>query len=304
MIGVRVSRFGGTEVLEVGDVREPDVTAGQRRIEVRAAALNTSDVLARAGVYPGGPTPPFVAGVEGAGVDEQGRRVAFLARGAHAQIVAADDAACVELPEEISFEEGAGFLISYLTAFHALASAAMVQAGDVVLVHAGGGGLGTAAVQIARELGARVIATASSDEKRRRVAALGAEARGYDELAGVRPDVVIDPVGGRLTRDSLRLLPAFGRLVLVGMSSGEPTAIDAAGLVHRTQAVHGLHLDAILADRGLVDRALAVLLPWLERRRIEVQVGHVLPLARIADAHALLAGRASYGKIVLTPAGR
>jgi NADPH:quinone reductase len=301
VIGVSVGRFGGTEVLEVGDVREPDVGDGQRRIEVRAAGLNTSDLLAREGVYPGGPTPPFVTGVEGAGIDERGRRVAFLARGAHAQIVAADDAACVELPEDVGFEEGAGFLISYLTAFHALVSAAMVQAGDVVLVHAGGGGLGTAAVQIARELGARVVATASTEEKRRRVAALGAEARGYDQLAGLRPDIVIDPVGGRLTRDSLRLLPAFGRLVLVGMRAGEAPALDAAGLVHRTQAVHGLHLDAILADRGLVDRALAVLLPWLERRRIAVQVGHVLPLAQIADAHALLAGRDSYGKIVVVP---
>jgi NADPH2:quinone reductase len=301
VIGVEVKRFGGVEVLEVGDVREPDVRDGQRRVEVRAAGLNTSDLLARAGVYPRGPTPPFVTGVEGAGVDDRGRRVAFLARGAHAAVAAVDDAACVELPDEVSFEEGAGLLVSYLTAFHALVTAAMVQPGDLVLVHAGGGGLGTAAVQIARELGARVVATASTEEKRARIAALGAEARGYDELAGLRPDVVIDPVGGRVTRDSLRLLPAFGRLVLVGMSGGEPPALDATGLVHRTLAVHGLHLDAILAERGLVDRALAVLLPWLERRRVEVQVGHVLPLAQIADAHTLLAGRASYGKIVLVP---
>lgn len=302
MIAVGVTRFGGAEVLEVVDVREPDVGAGQRRVEVRAAALNASDLLARAGSYPRGPTPPFVAGVEGAGVDDRGRRVAFLVRsGAQAAVVAAEDAACVELPEGVSFEEGAGFLVSYLTAFHALATAAMVQPGDVVLVHAGGGGLGTAAIQIARELGARVVATASTEEKRARVAVLGAEPRGYDELAGLQPDVVIDPVGGRLTRDSLRLLPAFGRLVLVGMAAGEPPALDATGLVHRSLAVHGLHLDAILADRGLVERALAVLVPWLDRRRIEVQVGHVLPLARVAEAHALLASRASYGKIVLIP---
>jgi NADPH:quinone reductase len=301
MRAIRVARFGGPEVLEVVDEPAPVAADGQRLVTVKAAAVNASDLLARAGLYTGGPVPPFFAGIEGAGVDEQGRRVAFLAHGAQAETVAVDDDACVELPDDVSFEQGAGFLVSYLTAFHALATAARVQPGDRVLVHAAAGAFGSAAVQIARELGARVVGTASTSDKRARVAALGAEARDYADLAGLAPDVVVDPVGGRVTGASLRLLPPFGRLVLVGMASGEPTPIDAAGLVHRSLCVHGVHLSAVLADAGLVRRALAILLPWLERGRIAIQVGHVLPLARVADAHALLASRASWGKIVLVP---
>jgi NADPH:quinone reductase len=299
---VRVPRFGGPEVLDLAEVAAPAPVAGRRLITVGAAALNVSDLLARAGRYPRGPTPPFVAGIEGAGVDEQGRRVAFLTRGGtHAEQVSVDEAACIELPETVPLEQGAGFLVSYLTAFHALATAARVAAGEQVLVHAGGGGLGTALVQIARALGAHVIATASTEAKRRRLAALGAEPRGYGELAGLSPDVVVDPVGGRLTGDSLRRLPPFGRLVLVGLAASEPTPLDAARLIHHSLCVHGVHLDGVLADPGRIRRALAVLVPWLDQGRIAVQVGHVLPLARVADAHRLLASRASYGKIVLTP---
>jgi NADPH2:quinone reductase len=279
MQAVRVPRFGGPEVLEVVAAPEPACGEDQLVVEVHAAALNVSDLHARAGTG-AGPTPPFWAGVEGAGLAPDGRRIAFLAeRGAHATRAAIDAAACVELPEDLSFEEGAGFLTSYLTAFHALATAARVQHGDVVLVHAAAGGLGTALVQIARELGARVIGTASTDEKRRRIAALGAEPRGYDELGGLAPDVIVDPVGGRVTIASLAILPPFGRLVLAGAAAGERVQLDVAPLIDRSQCVHGVHLDAVLADPGLVRRALAVLLPWLERGKIAL-----VPDVRITDS--------------------
>jgi NADPH2:quinone reductase len=301
MQAVRVPRFGGPEVLEVVDLPAPVPGDGQLLVEVRAAAVNSADLHARAGTG-GGPTPPFVPGVEGAGVDGAGRRLAFLAAaGAHAAQVAIDDVACVELPDDVSFEEGAGFLVSYLTAFHALATAARVQHGDLVLVHAAAGGLGTALVQIAREHGARVVGTASTPDKRARIAALGAEPRGYDEVDDLVPDVIVDPVGGAVTRASLAILPAFGRLILVGAAASEPTQLDAAALVDRSQCVHGVHLDAVLGDPGLVRRALAVLLPWLDRGKIAVQVGHVLPMSRAAEAHRLLAERRSQGKVVLVP---
>jgi NADPH2:quinone reductase len=168
-----------------------------------------------------------------------------------------------------------------------------------VLVHAAAGGLGTAAVQLAREHGAQVFGTASTDDKRRYVESLGATARAYGDLADLRPDIVIDPVGGRLTRDSLRLLPAFGRLVLVGLAAAEPTPLDAASLIHRSLCVHGVHLDDIVADVGLRTRALAVILPWLIRGRIAVQIGHVLPLAELARAHDLIARRETAGKLLV-----
>lgn len=300
MIGARVPRFGGPEVIEIVEQDAPVAGPGQRVVEVNVAAVNASDLLMRAGTYPKGPTPPFVPGIEGAGIDDRGRRVAFLTKaGAHAAKVVVNDAACLVLPDELSLHEGAGLLVSYLTAYHALATAAQVQHGDVVLVHAAAGGLGTALVQLAREHGANVYGTSSTPEKRGYVASLGATPRAYDDLGDLRPDIVIDPVGGRLTRDSLRLLPPFGRLVLVGLAAAEPTPLDAASLIHRSLCVHGVHLDAIVADEGLRSRALAVVMPWLLNGRIEVQLGHVLPLAELARAHELIARRETAGKLLV-----
>lgn len=324
---VVVEGFGGPERLRLVERPTPRPGPGEVLLRLEACGLNFSDLLMRRGEYLGGPRPPFHPGMEAAGVVEavgegeahlldgtparpSTRVVAMGAGGLQASHAAVPAAACAALPEGIPFDKAAALPVSWLTAYHALTTVGRAAAGEVVLVHAAAGGLGTAVVQIARRLGLRVVGTASSADKRARVEALGAEAtadydgfeRAVRAVAGRRgPDLVIETVGGEVARRSLRLLPPFGRLVLVGMSGGEPPALDAVGLVFGSRAVLGLHLGAVLAHPDLLRPSLARILGWAEAGEIEVQVGRVLPLAEVARAHELLAGRRSWGKIVLVP---
>ncbi len=324
---VVVEGFGGPERLgwSAGPVPRPG--RGEVLLRLEACGLNFSDLLMRRGEYVGGPRPPFRPGMEAAGVvaavgegnpallggeaARVGTRVAAVGAGGlqatHAVVPAS---ACVALPDELPATAAAALPVSYLTAYHALTTAGRAAAGEVALIHSGAGALGTAAVQIARRLGLKVVATASTAEKRARVEALGAEAtadyRGFERAVrtatgGRGPDLVLETVGGDVLRRSLRLLPPFGRLVVVGISSLEPHPIDSVQLLMRSQAVFGFHLSAVLERPELVAAALGRIFAWIAEGTVAVQVGQVLPLAEIRRAHELLASRRSYGKIVLVP---
>jgi NADPH2:quinone reductase len=175
------------------------------------------------------------------------------------------------------------------------------------LIHAAAGGVGTAAVQIAKLLGLHVVATASSEEKRQRVLDLGADqAFGYEEfdqkLSGKNaPSVILEAVGGDVFRRSLAILPSLGRLVVFGAASKEVQPIDTLKLLFRSHAVIGLHLNAIFERPQLLGESLKQLLAWVEQGKLKMQVGHVLALDQIRDAHELISSRKSYGKIVLVP---
>jgi len=175
------------------------------------------------------------------------------------------------------------------------------------LIHAAAGGVGTAAVQIAKLLGLRVMATASSAEKRERVLELGADrVFGYDEfdreLSGKdRPSLVLEAVGGDVFRRSLAMLPSLGRLVVFGAASREVQPIDTLKLLFSSHAVIGLHLNAIFERPDLMTESLTRLFGWVGQGKLKMQVGHTLPLAQIREAHELIASRRSYGKIVLIP---
>jgi NADPH2:quinone reductase len=321
MKAVHVEAFGGPEVLELRDLPAPAPGPGEVLLQIAACGLNWSDLLQRQGLYPGGPRPPFVPGQEAAGVvvahgpgveaPARGARVAAIAVvGMHAACAVVPARSCLELPPATSFEEGAAAPVALLTAAAALTTVGRAVAGETVIVHAAGGGLGTAAVQIARRLGLRVIATASSPDKRARVQALGADVVcGYDDFpavardatAGRGADLVVDGVGGDLTRASLAALRPFGRLVLVGLSSGALPRLDPVKLIHRSQAVLGFHLRGLLDDPEQQAAVTRRVLPWLADGSVRPQVGEILPLAEIRAAHARLAGRGSYGKIVLVP---
>src|ERR1044071_2004369 len=320
MKAIQVDAFGGIEGLRVVERPKPSPREGEVLVRVAASGLNYSDVMQREGLYPGGPKPPYFSGVEAAGIVEsigtntngqtlRGSRIACITQsGAHAEYVLADARACIPLPDEVSFVEGAAFPVQYLTAYHALLTVARAAEAETVLVHAAGGGVGTAAVQIARLLGLRVIGTASTPEKRSLVLELGADcAVAYDrfevearEFTGVRgPDIILDTVGGDVLRRSLALLPPLGRLVLLGLASREAPAIDAGKLLFRSQAVLGFHLSAILERRELVQASITQLLSWMREGKLKIQVGHTLSLKEIRQAHELLASRQSYGKVVL-----
>jgi NADPH2:quinone reductase len=315
MKAVRVKGFGGLDQLELAEVPDPQPQPGQVCIRVEACGLNYADVMQREGLYPGGPKPPYIPGVEAAGVVEESndslpvgsRVVAIAARGCHAERVCVNSAACVPCPEWMSFIDAAAFPVQYLTAYHALITLGRAVAGETVLIHAAAGGVGTAAVQIAKLLGLRVVGTASSAEKRQRLIDLGADqALSYEEFdreltGGRTPALILESIGGDIFRRSLAILPSLGRLVVYGAASREVQPIDTLKLMFRSQSVMGLHLNAIFEGPALMAESLTRLLGWIGQGKLKIQVGRIFPLANISEAHELLASRQSYGKIVLTP---
>ena len=313
MKAVRVNGFGGVDQLELVDLPDPEPKPGQVRIRVEACGLNYADVMQREGLYPGGPKPPFISGLEAAGVVEAGEpslagtRVVAISAGCHAQRVCVNSAACMPVPSSMSFVQAAAFPIQYLTAYHALTTLGRAVPGETVLIHAAAGGVGTAAVQIAKLMGLRVIGTASSEEKRRRIIELGAdEALSYEEfdqtLAGKdAPGLILEAVGGDVFLRSLDILPSLGRLVVYGAASREVQPIDTLKILFRSQGVLGLHLNSIFERPKLMTESLRQLFEWVAQGNLTMQVGHVMPLEQIREAHELIASRQSYGKIVLTP---
>jgi NADPH2:quinone reductase len=296
---VVLERTGGPEELRVQDVPEP---VGEV-LDVRAAGINFMDVLIRAGRYPQPPELPAVLGGEVAG-ELRGERVMALTRasgGGYAERVAVDPDWIVPLPDGATFAEGASFLMTFLTAWIPLQR--LVRPGSTVLVHAAAGGVGSAAVQLAKHLGARVIATASSAKKLDVARGLGAdEARTYDELDDVRADVIVDPVGGELFERSLKLLNPLGTIVAIGFAGGAWPQVDPALLVGRNIAVNGFYLGRLLAHRPEVVRAaIDELVPLWRAGVIRPVVGAEFPLAQAADAHRLIESRESTGKVVLAP---
>jgi NADPH:quinone reductase len=291
---------GGSLALE--DVPEPE---GPHVVEVRAAGVNFADVLIRRGLYPQMPELPFIPGSEVAGELAGRRVVAFPITngGGYAERAAVDPAWAFPLPDDVSFAAGAAFLLTYLTAYIPLHRQVRVTATSSVLVHAGSGGVGTAAIQLAKDLGARVIATASTDEKRAFTRAAGAdEAVGYDEIDDLRVDVVIDPVGGDTFKRSLPLLKPLGQAVAIGFTSGLWEDPSIAWLVGRNAGVQGVYLARLIKhEPELVRSCVTELLALWAAGRIDPLVGSRFPLAEAAEAHALIESRRHMGKVVLEP---
>jgi NADPH2:quinone reductase len=270
-------------------------------LDVRAAGVNFADVLIRRGLYPQMPELPYVLGNEVAGVLD-GRRVCAwsLGGGGYAERVEVDPEWVVELPERASFAAGAAFLTTYLTAYIPLVS--IVRA-ETVLVHAGSGGVGSAAIQLAKHRGAFVYATASTEEKRETARRLGAdEVRAYDEIDDVRVDVVLDPVGGEIFTRSLPLLNPLGTIVAIGFAGGLWQDPSVQWLVGRNVSVFGLYLGRLLRlDPAFVRARANELLALWEAGAIDPLVGATFPLADARDAHALIESRRHVGKVVLEP---
>jgi len=296
---VVLERTGGPDELRVQDVAEPEGSV----LDVRAAGINFMDVLIRAGRYPQPPELPTVLGAEVAG-ELDGQRVMALTRssgGGYAERVEVDPDWSVPLPENASFAEGASFLMTFLTAW--IPMKPLVRPGSTVLVHAAAGGVGSAAVQVAKHFGARVVASASTAKKLDVARAVGADdARTYDELDDVRADVIVDPVGGELFERSLKLLNPLGAIVAIGFAGGAWPKVDPALLVGRNVAVHGFYLGRLMArEPQIVRDAIAELVPLWREGAIRPIVGAEFALADAADAHRLIESRESTGKVVLAP---
>ena len=323
MKAIVVREFGGTERLELVDVPEPVAGPGQVVVEVAAAGVNYADVMMRRGLYVGGPPPPFVPGLEvagrvaslGEGVDKVaiGQEViALVPAGGYAERVVAPAAAVMPRPAGMSAVAGAAFPVNFYTADFALHFAGNLQPGQTVLVHAAAGGVGTAAVQLAKQAGARVIATASSAAKLERVRALGADVVvdyttedfvdvAKRETGGKGVELVLESVGGDVFEQSVKALRSLGRLVVYGVASADVRRPDPRELLFRNLWIIGLHIGVLMQTPAIAGPASTRLFGLLASGRIAPQVGHVLALEEAARAHELLEDRANYGKIVLEP---
>lgn len=307
MRAVVQEQVGGPEVLVLRDVPEPLPGETQELVDVRAAGVNYADVLIRRGSYPQPPVLPWVPGSEVAGETEGGRRVLGLLSpdgGGYAERVAIDERWMFDLPAEATFEQGAAFLLSFLTAWIPLTQQVSVRRGSRVLVHAAAGGVGSAAVQAAVVLGADVVATTGSDAKLELPRSLGAaQAVTYDRLAEIEPvDVVVDPVGGQLFADSIRLLRPLGTVIGIGFAGGLWPPLDPALLVGRNVGIQGFYLGRLLQHRPELvrDAALDLLRLWAAGL-VHPVVGASFPLAQAGEAQHSLEERRSTGKVVLIP---
>ncbi|MFC4013006.1 zinc-binding alcohol dehydrogenase family protein [Nonomuraea purpurea] len=312
MRAIQFARFGGPEVLEAVELPDPVVGPGQVPVEVEAAGVNFSDVRQIAGHNspPGG--LPFVPGTEVIGRDALGRRVMGFTANGYASKAVLDAGDLVVVPGSLGAGEALALLAQGLTALHLLRSSARMRPGESVVVHAGAGGVGSLAVQLARVLGAgRVIATASTEDKRSLARSLGADAAvdgaatGYAERVieanrGRPVDVVLDAVGGEVFEAALTVLGMFGRLVTYGSAAGRTASpVDPARLVAGNQGVCGFWLKALLAARGLCGAGIGELVDLAVAGRIRPVVGGVYPLGEARRALADLAGRRTVGKVVL-----
>jgi NADPH:quinone reductase len=304
MRAVVLRETGGPEQLEVAEVPDPEPGDGEVVVEVRAAGINFADVLVRRGRYPQPPELPTIPGSEVAG-EVDGRRVMALpSGGGYAEKVAVDERLLVPLPDGASFEEGAGFLLTFLTAWIPLTRQVRVGEGSVVLVHAGSGGVGSAAIQLAKHLGAEVVATASTEEKRRVALEQGADqAIGYEEFAEkVRADVVLDPVGGEVFTRSFGVLRPLGTVVALGFAGGWWEPLDPAPLVGRNLGLQGFYLGRLMRhDPELVREAIGEVLELWSRGVVKPLVGAIFQLEGAGAAHALIEARRHVGKVVLVP---
>lgn len=331
---IRQYEFGGPDVLVLKEAPTPLPGPGQILIKVESAAVNFADVMRRRNdVYPFPTVLPFTPGGEvagtiealGAGVDGPpvGTPVFALVGGdgstGYAQYALAEQAHVVPTPPGLSSDEAAGIVVAGAAAVLMLTEVAVVQAGETVLVQGAGGGMGGYAVQIAKLLGATVIAAASTPARRDMALSAGADhvvdptdALWTDEVqsltGGLGADVILDISGGPVSEASLTVLAPFGRFVIGGMASGEPLRLDELAVSRffyapaRNQSLRAFNLGLYFGLRPQVAvAALQTLIGHIASGQVKVNIGHVLPLSQAAQAHHLLETRASVGKIVLRP---
>ncbi len=342
MRAVLIRNHGGVEVLEIADLPKPKPGPGQALLQVKAAGMNHLDTWVRRGI-PGMKLPlPMILGSDAAGVVAEvgpgvtglregdrvflspgyscGRCAACLSgeeplcreygtigehrSGTQAEFAVLPAGSLLPLPEPLSFEEGAAFPLVFLTAWHMVVTRARVRLGDDVLVHAGGSGVGSAAVQIAALHGARVYATVGSDDKADKVRALGAAVavnyRSADFLEEVRRltgkrgvDIVVDSVGQETWDRSLRALAKGGRLVTCGATSGYKADTDLRYVFSRGLSILG----STMGSRAELLRVAE----FVAARRLKPVIDRVLPLDRVAEGHRAMADRALFGKVILKP---
>ena len=320
-LAVVCRELGPPEALRLEEIARKPLTDGEARIAVRAAGINFPDILMCAGEYQLKPELPFVPGVEAAGevieLRDRGSRVKVgdrvivrLRFGAYAEEVVTSAASLVPAPPNFDDAEAATFLAGHGTAWHALVERGQLKRGDVLLVHGAGGGVGLAAVELGKHLGATVIAAASREDK-----LAVARERGADHgiLYGTEPfreavkritggrgaDVVFDPVGGEVFEQSLRCIAWGARLLVIGFTGGIGLARTNLILMKGASVLGVRAGEAVRQDPALGERRMAALLDFAEQGRLRPNVSHRVPFADYARAMRLLINRKAIGRVAL-----
>jgi NADPH2:quinone reductase len=319
-----VDRFMEPRELALREVPEPEPRAGSLVVEVRAAGCNFFDILMLQGRYQVKPPFPFVPGAEIAGVVRAvgpgvagfapGDRVlASCGLGGFAELALAPASATWRLPDGMSFEEGAALPIIYPTSYAGLVFRAALQPGEDLLVHAAAGGVGLAAVQIGKALGARVIATAGGAQKLAIAKREGADAtidyeredfvaRVQELTGGKGADVIYDSVGGDVFDRSLKCIAWNGRLLVIGFASGKIPSVAANRILLKNIAVTGLHWGAHQSkEPAKIPRVFDALLELHRKGAIRPVIFDRFPLERLPDALEALGSRRSWGKVLVAP---
>ena len=313
--------LGPPERLQLEHVDHEPLKASQVRVAIRAAGINFPDILMVAGEYQLKPELPFIPGVEAAGdvIEVDGaaggvavgdRVIVRMRHGAYTDEAVVSSSQLTPLPATFDYAEGATFLAAHGTAYHALVDRGQIKPGEILLVHGAGGGVGLAAVEMGKLLGATVIAAASSQEK-----LAVAQARGADHLVlyGTEPfrdavkritegrgvDVVFDPVGGEIFENSLRCIAWGARLLVIGFTGGIGLARTNLVLMKGASVLGVRAGEAVRRDPALGEVRLTALVAWAEAGRIRPNVSHRVPLEDYAKAMRLLIDRKAIGRVAL-----
>jgi NADPH2:quinone reductase len=324
MKAVVITRPGGPEVLAIQERARPEPALDQIRVRVHSSALNRADLLQREGNYPvPAGSPADIAGMEYAGeVDALGpgaslwktgdKVMGIIGGGGHAEYVCVHEREAMAVPPKMSWEEAAAIPEAFLTAYDALFNRLHLRFGETVLIHAVASGVGTAALQIAREAGATVLGSSRSSDKLDRANKLGLDiaidasagpwpAQVEDALGGQRVNAIVDLVGGHYLSGNMQVLATRGRIVVVGLTAGATEQINLGILLRKRLTIVGTVLrsrpieEKIALAREFSERALNM----FDDGRLKPVVDTVLPFERIAEAHALMQSNATFGKIVL-----
>ena len=323
MRAIQINEFGGPEVLKLVEIPVPEPGSDELLIRVSRAGINFADTHTRTNSYVRKATLPLVPGGEVAGTvlfappdsgfSEGQRVIALTGVGGYAEYARAPVEMSFPIPEDVDDATALALLIQGTTAWHLYRTAGRVEEGDSVVVHSAAGGVGSLAVQIGHPLGAaRVIAVASSEEKRRLALELGADIAIDSQVEGLterlieanrgnQVDVVFDMAGGETFERSYRALAHFGRIVVCGIASQEPNHISSGSLLRHSRSLVGFYLFHCLERPGMFTEALRDLFMRAAAGEVKAHVGATYPLERAAEAHAEIAERRTAGKLLLDP---
>jgi len=315
MKAIYITEFGGPEVMKYLDLPEPVPAGSQVLLEVSAIGINYADTHQTENSYLSTQKLPLIPGMEVVGKMPDGSRVLALATtGGYCQKTLVNPKTVIPLPDKVSDGQALAMMVQGSTAHMILKKMGQIKAGESVVIHAGAGGVGSVAIQLAKLWGAFVIAVTSSDEKKKLCMELGADvvvdANEADLTAalikannGKGVDLILEMVGGSTLDQSLDALAAFGRIVVYGMASRKaPKAIHPGSLMPKSQSVIGFWLVNALADKELMAEVFMDLFGMIITGKLKPVIESTYPLSKASDAHRDMLARKTVGKIVLDPA--